>query len=331
MEPNPVPVSIVVPTYNRRDSLLRTLNSLKTQSLSADNYQVIIVDDGSVDGTDTILEHSFPFSLCYQYQANSGDAKARNTGARVAGTEYIIFVDDDIVLHQDCLMAFLDTLRSHRQTIVVGNLQPMMPDRHNAFHRHLARVWPKDPSLPDHGEVPFTECLSGFMAIRREDYYAIGMMRGLNARGANAWCDIDFSYRAHLLGYRLYRCSRAVGYHHDGTLQDFPTLCRRCEKAGQLAVGLFRAHPDLSTMIPAFRDKGPPSFSDDPPLLLLRKISRSLLSTPQSVAALEAAIRALEKHRPDSRLLAPFYRWVLSAYTYRGYRHGLREMKKGLG
>ena len=319
-------VSVIIPTYNRKDWLLRTLDSLRQQTLPADRYEVIVVDDGSTDDTGEIVKLPFPFSLRYACQANSGDAQARNTGAQLAQAEYLVFVDDDIIPDRDCLTSFLATLQAHQRAAILGNLKPVMPDPPQPFHLHFARVLPVDPSLSGNGKVPFTECLSGFMAIRRADYFAIGMMERLNTRGANPWCDVDFAYRAHQLGYSFYYCQGAIGHHHDGALQDFAAFCQRCEKVNQLGARLFHKHPDLRGMIPTFCDKEPLSLATDSPRLIMRKVLRRLLSSSPSVAAMKRLIYVLEKYKPGSFLLVLLYRWVISAYLYKGYRRGLREL-----
>ena len=81
--------AVIIPTYNRQDSLVRTLRSIGRQSLLAEHYEVIIVDDGSNDRTRNVAEIEFPFRLRYVYRANSGDAEARNTGAGSNDAELI--------------------------------------------------------------------------------------------------------------------------------------------------------------------------------------------------------------------------------------------------
>ena len=73
-------------------------------------------------------------------------------------------------------------------------------------------------------------------------------------------------------------------------------------------------------------DKAPLSFSTDSPALVVRKALRSLTSSWPCLATMHRLAQVLERHKPDCRLLALLYRWSLSAYIYKGYRRGLREM-----
>lgn len=87
----PVSVSVVIPTYNRRDCLVRCVSSLPY------DVQVVVVDDGSTDGTEQArgqLDHP---NLLYVRQTNKGPASARNLGIKEASGGYIAFTDDDCV------------------------------------------------------------------------------------------------------------------------------------------------------------------------------------------------------------------------------------------
>ena len=85
-------VSICIPTYNRKDYIRQTLDSIFAQTYK--DYEVIVVDDGSTDGTKDMLDH-FGYKLRYHWQANAGAAAARNALLRLAKGEFIAFIDSD--------------------------------------------------------------------------------------------------------------------------------------------------------------------------------------------------------------------------------------------
>ena len=92
-----VKLSVIIPTYNRKESLLRTLAALEKQTLPVDRFEVIVISDGSTDGTsDAISSTSFSFEVGFFEQQNSGPSVARNFGAQKANNEVIVFLDDDI-------------------------------------------------------------------------------------------------------------------------------------------------------------------------------------------------------------------------------------------
>lgn len=84
--------SVIIPTYNRSALLAETLHSVLEQSFC--DYEIIVVDDGSVDGTKEFLE-SLQAPLKVLYQANGGAGAARNRGAAEAKGQYLAFLDSD--------------------------------------------------------------------------------------------------------------------------------------------------------------------------------------------------------------------------------------------
>ncbi len=84
--------SIVLPTYNRRHQLERCLASIKKQDF--EDYEIIVVDDGSTDDTQAFLASGHPDVRSF-YQSNHGVSKARNTGMLNAKGTYIAFMDSD--------------------------------------------------------------------------------------------------------------------------------------------------------------------------------------------------------------------------------------------
>jgi GT2 family glycosyltransferase len=91
-------VSVVIPTFNRRHQLERTLVGLAAQTGIDHAVEVIVVSDGSTDGTDEWLRSGatpLPVSACFQ--TNAGPAAARNRGVHAAHAPLVLFLDDDVV------------------------------------------------------------------------------------------------------------------------------------------------------------------------------------------------------------------------------------------
>lgn len=85
-------VSVVIPTYNHERYIAEALDSVLAQTYK--DYEVIVVDDGSIDNTREVVE-SFGAAIRYIYQQNQRMSAARNTGIRSAHGEYIAFLDSD--------------------------------------------------------------------------------------------------------------------------------------------------------------------------------------------------------------------------------------------
>ncbi len=98
---NPIIVTVVIPTYNRKEMLKETLNSLFNQTYPKDKYEIIVCDGGSIDGTEDIVKELIEISPCvlrYLKEENRGVSSARNLGIANAAADIIGFTDDDCVV-----------------------------------------------------------------------------------------------------------------------------------------------------------------------------------------------------------------------------------------
>lgn len=102
-----IKLSVIIPTFNRRHVLQRTLPALLAQDLPPEEYEVIVVMDGSTDGTAELLRDWKPKCAFRALQApHRGPSAARNEGIRASVGELVLFLDDD-------LMGVSDLLRQH--------------------------------------------------------------------------------------------------------------------------------------------------------------------------------------------------------------------------
>ncbi|MBI3096985.1 MAG: glycosyltransferase [Planctomycetes bacterium] len=140
--PSPVPrVSVVIPTFNRRELLSRCLDALAHQTLPPDQFEVIVVDDGSTDGTAARLEErvaSGPMRLLALVQANAGPAAARNRGIAATRAPIVAFTDDDAVPGPGWLAAGLAALDDPTVSAVEGRVTPGEGARIGLFDAWLA-------------------------------------------------------------------------------------------------------------------------------------------------------------------------------------------------
>jgi glycosyltransferase involved in cell wall biosynthesis len=153
--------SVVVPTYDRAETIGRAVTSVLRQ---AAEFELIVVDDGSTDDTARILQRFDDERIRYQHQTNRGVSAARNAGASAARGEWLVFLDADDELLPDALGHFSHAAARH--LLVVAGVTRVGPD-------HGARR----TILPDRQLVlrkRFTPLLAGTFAIRAELFKKVG-------------------------------------------------------------------------------------------------------------------------------------------------------------
>lgn len=319
----PSNLSVIIPTYNRFRLLQRTLNSIAKQTIHPDIFEVIVVDDGSEDATQKIINDEYCFSLKYLRQENQGATVARNNGALISKADILVFLDDDIEIHGNTLSVLYQEHKRLTKAIVVGTLIPNT----SGFGSKI-RDKPIFSGNPIDGVVPinFTESYTGLLSIRRNDFFDLDMFQDpTGGKGWPNWDDVDFGYRAYLAGYKILRSYMAIGIHWDHSLENLATASHRWRRASKSAVRLFQTHPELQTHLPMFFDKTPISWSQDSLKLIVRKLLRRIASTQLIISSMEKIVVIIEKIYPKPLLHRPLCRWVIGGYIFRGFRQGLRE------
>ncbi len=203
--PPPRFISVIIPTYNRLSMLRQTIESLMQQTYPADHYELIVVDDGSTDGTFAYLEELTEGQrLRAIHQTNSGPAAARNTGVQAAKYEWLAFTDDDCCVNPDWLTSLARFLTP--QCAVGG---PIIPAGSSHWlHRFFLASGCTHPQQPDGAVKTLFSCN---MALHRRDLSAVG---GFDATFVHAGGeDLDLSYRLLAQGITLTCVSGAFLYH----------------------------------------------------------------------------------------------------------------------
>lgn len=112
-------ISLVIPSYNKFSRLALTLASIRNQVYPRENFEVLVINDGSEDiQYKNLKPEDFDYNLRIINQKNQGRSTARNTGVKNALGEVIIFVDDDVLLHPDFITGH-STFHIDKDNIIV--------------------------------------------------------------------------------------------------------------------------------------------------------------------------------------------------------------------
>lgn len=120
-------LTVVVPTYRRRAELALCLNCLSPefQTLSSDQYEVVVSDDGD-DNLESYLAEYFPW-VRYHAGPRRGPAANRNAGARAALGDWLIFIDDDCLPTNKCLVAYWNAVQTNQFKVLEGKTSASGP------------------------------------------------------------------------------------------------------------------------------------------------------------------------------------------------------------
>lgn len=120
--------SVVIPTYNRAEFIVNTLNSVLSQDY--DDFEIIVVDDGSTDNTADIMRENYATSRKVRYvrQSNAERGAARNRGFKETRSEYTVFFDSDDLMHSDHLSTLAAAATRHPEANFLATKYQMQRD-----------------------------------------------------------------------------------------------------------------------------------------------------------------------------------------------------------
>lgn len=297
--------SVIVPTFQRRDTVVRTVSALELQSER--DFEVVVVIDGSDDGSAAALRGlDVSFSLRVIEKENQGAAAARNAGVDASGGELVAFLDDDMRA-DPTMLAEHD--RSHRAgaDMVMGDM-PLDPASPRNLLSWGVGSWAASRcerlSAPG-AEIRLDDLLTGQMSISRDAYLAVGGLDPTFTRdGLFGGEDLDFGHRVLAAGYEVVFNPAAVSYQYYDV--DPAKYLHRARETGRSDRELVAKHPELAGAMgasPSFKTRrsrwllaplvAAPAFLSWPLRGGAAALARSGLNTPR-VRSLFFAVRTME-------------------------------------
>jgi glycosyltransferase involved in cell wall biosynthesis/GT2 family glycosyltransferase/predicted O-methyltransferase YrrM len=214
-------VSIVIPVFNNLSYTRQCITSLFTVKEPV-NFEVIVVDNGSTDGTAEYLKQLPPAVRIVSLGQNLGFAKGCNVGAREARGRYVCFLNNDTVVLPGWLSAMVECIRHDPDIGVVGNLQ-IFPGTEKVQQAGIVCGPDKmvrsiyNNELPaDHPAVQkpreFQFIAGSCMLIEKEFFWRLG---GFDESYHNSCEDVDLCMKAREAGRKVFYCPQSRIYHHE--------------------------------------------------------------------------------------------------------------------
>jgi len=242
----PKRLSVIIPTYDRKETLKETILSFASQT--SGDFEMIIADDGSSDGTGEMvksLKVSFP--LKHVWQKNSGRSSARNMGISAAEGEIILFTDDHIIVDKRLVEEHISSHDKAAGTnvMVVRGRVCFITSAGDAPHTtEYVSAEKIRPSLDE--QDPFRNFITNNISITKEALLSVGGFdEDFKEYGLQ---DSELGLRLKEAGYRFARNPNAVGYIF-GVGLTFEDRLKRRRQVGRSSVLFYLKHPTLKVKL----------------------------------------------------------------------------------
>jgi GT2 family glycosyltransferase len=315
-------ITVVVPTYQRRDSVLRLLASLNAQTLPGGAFDVVVAVDGSTDDTgEAVRRFTTPYAVSILEGPNRGRAAACNAGIRAAMGHVVVLLDDDMEPAPGFLAAHARAHEGSALRAVVGaapivssaDSPPFVQYMAEGFRSRLERL-----AQPGY-RLRFRDTYTGNFSVRRDVLQAVGGFdETFRVYGHE---DYELALRLQSAGVELIYSAEALArQHYEKT---FAAFARDAVARGRTAVLFAGKHPEVVENIKLSEyAEGPLKWRALRAGLL--QLSRATERVPRWVIAAVGAAERLEVRRLDK-----WYRYAIDFFYWYGVRQARGERPGG--
>lgn len=229
-------ITVGLCSRNRKETLKSVLESLADQSIHPDRYEVVLIDDGSTDGTGEMAKSlDLPYRLTYGYQEHSALATARNHGIRLSRGEFMLYIDDDVLADHHLLEEHLRSHDEFQQCVV------------NGWVNHVEKA-----EIPEKPKFTMADISTSFfwtsnVSVRVDDLYRAGLFD--ESFKEYGWEDQELGLRLMAIGLVRKTNYKAIGYHikKPPTQANVEGALRLAEAKARTALHYIKLHPRQRT------------------------------------------------------------------------------------
>lgn len=328
--PSPILTSVIISTYNRREALIETLRALSRQGVPHEQYEVVVVDDGSTDGTGNAVKAiTLPCAIqLFHHPTNQGVSAGRNLAIQNARGRYLILLSDDLIVPEDFVSIHMETLKRFPGHWIVGGFRQLPSLRERAFGRYLDDL---EESYTEARKVRVIERniwelnwpTARNLSLHREDLEKTGLF---DEKFRVTCEDQDLAHRARQVGIRFLYNEDITCLHNDqaGELARF---CRFQRRGAHDTVRLCAKYPELHGGAPLISTNGYLTLRESP-IFWGKKVVKRLLSTDIAMSMLFRLVAICERGHVPERVLRRLYRLLIGLSIFRGWREGLKTLEQ---
>lgn len=250
-------ITIIIPTYNRKDILRKCLKAIYMQTYPRSNFEIIVIDDGSTDGTEKAVKEiitNSPVVLRYFKQDNKGPAAARNVGIKNALSDKVLFIGDDIIATETLIEEHMKwhTSNPDNNIAILGFVTWSPEIKVTPFMYWLENGGPQFSyyKYQHSKEVSWKDFFTCNISLKKRFLIENGLFN--EGFKYAAYEDSELGYRLNKKGLKLIFNKSAAAYHYHYTSLD--DACKRMTKIGESSYIFFekiglKPKPTLSSPV----------------------------------------------------------------------------------
>lgn len=206
-------ISIIIVNFNGKIFLEKCLESLF--KVSYENFEVILVDNNSTDGTIEFVTKNYPSVITIKLNSNKGFAEPNNIGSKIAKGEYLLFLNNDTVVTPNFISELVTVMQSDKKTAICQSLLLKPDGTIDSSGDFIDTLGVTYNSKTKSDQIRAISSARGASMLIRNSIFK--KLDGFDEKFFVSFEDVDLGWRTWILGYHVKLVPKSIVYHHGGT------------------------------------------------------------------------------------------------------------------